>query len=278
MKALIYFIINYDYFTVKLWKLTMKSLIKYSNLTNVDILVITNKTFYKPILRLTEKSDIKIHMILHDCPDNTLLDSRLRRLEIFDVYNITKYDVVMHMDYDCIVQKCIWENIFKKYISQMQDNKIYSYTEEKNNKSSYNKLFYSFQSYSHKEIRKFQKNNANTFSSGVFMFKPSKKMNRVFKDMYNFIISNLDIRHFYEQSGMNVYAHDKMLVDTELLSNIIVSRNIKPNKHGNPKLHDYDIDIRNVIVHFCGIGFVKEKEDRMREYYRLVRKINPCLN
>jgi hypothetical protein len=170
------------------------------------------------------------------------------------------------MDYDCIVQKCVWDNIFKE--CDLEKGVLYSYKEEGH--KGHMKSFYGFRNYTRKTLSHFKSEQVYPFSTGIFMFKPCAYMKRSFEKLEAFILRNTDIPHFYEQSGMNVYFNTRNMANTTLLKCIVHSKNIKPNLAGKPKITDTRVDPGVVITHFCGIGYHPEKLGRMSRYWAMV--------
>jgi hypothetical protein len=270
MKALIFFVLTFQHSMVELWKMTTQSLLHFSDMSHIDILVITCGTFVEDIKEFARDNNIhELSIITLPRKDTCLFDSRLHRFRIHEYKDVSMYDTVMYMDYDCIVHMCLWANIFNKFT--LEKGILYSYKEAGFN--GHNKIFYGFGNYTHASLMRLKSENVYPFSTGIFMFKPCRRMKRSFGKLEAFVIDNLNIPHFYEQSGANVYFNNRNESDTSTLKCIVNSKNIKPNMYGSPKLDDAMIETHVVVTHFCGIGYHPEKMERMAKYFKMAKKL-----
>ena len=96
-------------------------------------------------------------------------------------------------------------------------------------------------------------------------------MRRSFEKLEELVLDNLDVPHFYEQSGANVFFNKTNMADTVLLTDIVDSKNIKTNRNGEPTLVDHSVNSDIVITHFCGIGYHPEKIKRMKRFWKMVK-------
>lgn len=268
MKALIFFVLTFQNSMIELWKMTMKSFLYFSDTTNIDILVITCGTFVEEIKEFAVDNNIHVNIVMLPSKDKCLFDSRLHRIHIHEYKDVSMYGLVMYMDYDCIIQKCLWANIFNKFT--LRKGILYSYKES--GFDGHNKIFYGFGNYTQTSLTRFKNEKIYPFSTGIFMFKPCRRMKRSFLKLETFVLDNLDFPHFYEQSGVNVYFNNRNKSDTSTLRCIVDSKNIKPTLYGSTKLEDATIDARAVVTHFCGIGYHREKMVRMSKYFEMVTK------
>lgn len=277
-KSLLYFVVNNVSEMVDLWKITMDSILFFSRKCidkYIDILVITNTVHVNEMREYVAKHKINVIFVITNV-QTSLFESRMQRLHIHKLYpELRMYNMIMYMDYDCIVKKCLWHNLLKKIYNDDRDGILYSYREDKI--KHHNKVFYSFGDYITSDFDYFYENELYPFSSGIFVFKNTHQMKVHFRELTTYINDNLDKLHFYEQSAMNVFFNKAGNVDTKLMKNIVISKNIKPNKTGNPKTTDWDFDVRSVVVHFCGIGYYAEKKKRMLLYMDMLQRIDPCL-
>lgn len=282
-KALLYFVLNHTPSVVDLWKITINSLVKHSSQALADsyinLLVITNETYAPNVRYFADIKNLRVTIVVSGAfPDAELFDSRMRRFDVFELSHIVDvydYDVVMHLDYDCVIHKCLWQHLLRPCIPKLVDGVLYAYNEQGTH--AHHKIFYGFKEYTTDDIKRFKRDRIYPFSTGVFMIRPTFASSELFRKVKTFINKTKRKTHFYEQSGANVYLNNRELCNTRLLRHLVQSRNIKPNHHGHPRLKDHDIDTRTVVTHFCGIGYEREKAQRMRRFVRFLDKLHPCV-
>jgi len=261
-RFLIYTIANYTKQQVSMIRYMLKSLSRYTNVDAYDLLIVTNRNFQDHIASWNVSKRFNLLFSIHNT-DKTLEDEKMKKIKIFDYFpDVKNYDKVLYLDYDCVVEGDI-VHLFKQ--AQLAKGRLYPYPEDRD----LTKIFYGLQSYSEKDLMYFEQNGIAGFSTGVFMFKPSREIATHFLNVQKEAMT-FHGQHFYEQSFMNHYFNKKRLANTSVLAGVVKSRNIKA-ECGPPMIRDSDINLDVAITHFCGIGYYKERLMRMRRYYRMIK-------
>lgn len=269
-KNLIYIEVNYSNKEIALFELFIKSLVITTKKRSFDLLVITNDAFKQEIQNILNTYLFQNDTYFLTVPrDYNFEKAGLKTLEVFKFDRVLSYEKILHVRCDIIFQRDI-QILFDLPI---KDNRLYSYTEEPYN---HNSPFYGLQNYTQEDLLYFKTNYIKTFTSSVFMFKPSKEMAWHFQNVRKLADIYSGGNVFSDQCYLNYYFNSKKLSNTKLLEGYIESRNIKTNIEGKPTKHDTLFDIKTVVVNFCGLSYYEEKKLRMEQYIKFIMDMFPC--
>ena len=141
-------------------------------------------------------------------------DVCFNKMKIFDYPEISKYDCLIYFDSDVLINYDI-SNLFE----QCYDDVLYAAVEDYNI-DNHNRLQFSIESYSDKELDFFRQNQIYTFNAGVFMLKNSKLMKSHFESIYKNMIrfQKLVNRPFFsDQAFLNQYFNTGNLINNEVI-------------------------------------------------------------
>ena len=216
---LIYMCVFHNKNYIQLLRLLLRSIHLTSGLTNIDILIITSSEFQSLIHQEIYMLNLPIHYYILDL--NTMLESAVARLHIFDYDRINKYDNLLYLDTDILVNGDL-DNIFKLPI---ESNKLYA-VEEGTIGDEYNvwgACFFDFSVYS---------TTTPAFSTGVLYFRNSESIRTLFQNTHRHIQS--DERQFstLEQPFLVYNAFIEKKYDNQLLNTYVINRptDVEPGK------------------------------------------------
>jgi len=245
---LVYFTVGYNRSYIDVLYLAVKSL-KYFN-PQLDVLIICDKTFESEC-----KSKLPENVIIVPVPDSTQpAFASINKLEIFNVYDIQKYDKVFFLDTDIITHTDIIP-YFEKIIKQ---DTLYVYTEDTDPLANA-KGWFSYNNYTQEDLERLQRENIHPFNAGCFGFYPDNSMREHFNNILDFIKNYKGSLGIYEQSFMNVYFNKINNTDRTLLT----KENYTMSPHDNGTL----ISCEGMLVHFAGcIGNASLKYANIKTY------------
>lgn len=244
---LIYFCIFHKSSYIELLDLLLKSLKQKGNLDkNTDLLVITHPNFVPEIKKLS--SDLKIYTLTL----TTLFEACHSRLNIFSYPDISKYDKILYLDSDIIINNDI--NLILN--NNIESNILYALEEGTIESYMFGGTFFDF--------TKIDK-NIKAFSSGILFFKNSPQI----KDLFNTIQNHIAFDHyppvFGDQPYFNYNAITLNMYNNTLLKQYAVNYDLINTEHNIRK------DI--VIYHFSGVpGLYVYKYPKMISFFN---KITP---
>ena len=269
-RFLLYAVLNYTEKEMPLFHLMMRSLRRYSSYDKYDFIIITNKafsTYIKRYLHVAQTLNVKFMIIPRD---KDLRVAKTRRMEILRHPDLHKYETVMYMDGDCIVQGDFVPLMDRK----LKKGVLYPYTEDGSN-LSHKSIFYGLQNYTNEQMEWLRTHYIKTFSTGVFMFKPCNEFSKHIKAIQKMMLTHKG-PYFTDQSFFNYYFNINKLSDTSVLTGRVISRNIKNNIEGKPTLTNTMFDTSILINHFCGLEYWDEKRIRMVRFWNMVKKLHEC--
>lgn len=190
---LVYFVIGADPQYSQLLEYCINTIRCYPENDEYDILVMCDSDYAKHVSHLP----VKIHIT----PVNsTPVQSSMRKIEIFKVPDIEKYDKILYLDADIVVTGSLAPIFDRVYDSE----KLYV----KADGGSHTDKYWSRcdDPYDAETLARFTEHNIFTFNCGHFSFKNSPSMRSHFEAVCSTIehVFNPSI-HFYEQSFMNEY-------------------------------------------------------------------------
>lgn len=278
-KNLLFIDLNWSENEVKLFDLFWHSLLLSTPKEKVsfDLLLITNYKFKPKLLKILQRNPLDIHVIFIMIPRDQLFErATLRTLDLFMYTDVVKYEKALHVRPETIVLR----DINRLFAKKIEPGLIYSYTEASNRWEQYdhNSPFYGLQNYNQEEMLFFKKHYIKTWNSSIYMMVPDQSMKEHFGRVQKLADKWIGRNVYSDQCYMNFYFNMLKRSNTKLLNGLIESRNIKTNIEGAPTLSDSSIDIKVVLINFCGLAYFDEKVKRMMSYIEFLQEMRPCMD
>lgn len=211
-----------------------------------------------------------VFLMVHQ--DYTFERASLRHLDLFQYQEALLYKKVLHIRPEVLVMRSL-DILFQKKI---ESGLIYSYCESDG--YDHNTPWYGLMNYSQENLVYFKTNYIKTWTSSVYMMVPDEKAKYHFTKIRELADRYIGKRVYNDTCYMNFYYNMQKLSNTKLLKGLVESRNIKTNIEGKPTVSDTSIDIRVVMINFCGLAYSEEKRKRMNRYLRFLQEMQPCIS
>lgn len=229
-KYLVYYTHGYEDLYLDIMKLSIKTLRDNTDMSNIDILVMSDNKYVERI-----KSEIENVYILPMNDSKRPDEASMHKLNIFDFSKIYEYEAVMFIDSDILVYMDVG-----KLLEKVVRSDVFYVCTEKIEGDEHKSIIHSLLKYTDEEYKFLTDNNIIGLNAGCFLLKPSKENKAHFDNIHEMIRNHTD-DYFYEQSFMNHYFNlngqtDRTLLTTE---NYILW----------PKI---DVRYENSLLHFCG--------------------------
>ena len=236
MKNLVYYCLGLkdEYFSI--FEKSIKSL-DYSNPEIIDVLIITNKSFFDKNLFNFERKNTYYHFVDEFKNGDDVCFSKLN---VFDWEGIGGYENLLMIDCDVLVDTQLSE-IFQKCTDK---NKLYAPIEDESFEN-HRRIYFSLGNYTDEDIKFFKDNNIHTFNCGTYMLKNSPEMRNHFSTV-NRMIKGYTGDYFSDQSFMNYYFNKSKLVDYSVIDS---KKNLVYAVQENIDLIQ---DTKGKIFHFIG--------------------------
>ena len=232
-------------------KLFLFSMILYSKLDSYDIIIITSPDFVEDINKISIDFNIELKILIVECKN--LNDAQLSRFKIFNYPDIQKYEKILYMDTDILIQGNL-EIIFNVDI----EDKVYGIIENDRTIESFThggQLF---------DFTKVDRNIKGT-NSGVLLFKNSETICNLFTEILNEKNINFNC---LDQSLLNYYC-----IKSNLFGNNIL---MKYAYLANSLLYPVSPKNNNTIIinHFYGGGKIKKIDRMLAHFLHLLEVLN----
>ena len=210
-KTLVYMSVFHDKRYVEMLRLLLFS-IKYNvkELTNVDILILTEKALEPSIQNISTLLDIPFHIYLLEGV-KTASEASTTKLNIFEYPNIHKYNRLLYLDTDIIIQ----HDISPLFTEPLED-RLYAVEEGIIGEAFHGSWFFDFNKI---------KRNTPAFNAGVFLILNTTTMNGIFKDVLNYMNKSILNKHqmapCYEQPYLNYFTISNSRQDTTFMKQYI---------------------------------------------------------
>jgi hypothetical protein len=251
MKHLIYVCVFYQKGYINLLELLTHSIMKrgHINPATTDILIMTSPEF-KPLIKDTLEY-LEFNFQYHILPLKTMMEAACCRLNIFDYEHIEKYDTILYLDTDVLINSDV-NVLFQQKIAT---DKLYA-LEEGDIECGY------FGGERYFDFSKIDKKTPG-FSSGVLYFCNSPEMRSLF---------SLIKAHIHD----DIYVK-KNSIDTCMDQPFIVFNAINEKKYDNQFLKPYvemkptALTKERIIYHFSGgPGKYMDKIMYMRHFLKMM--------
>lgn len=213
---------------IKLLKLLITSISEKGNVkANTDILIITSPVFQLLIQKELEGINLPLHYYTLNL--QSLMESSCCKLKIFQYPNIDKYEKILYLDTDVLVNS----DVNPLFDIDISSEKLHALEE-----GNIGHVFWGAQFFD------FTKNTSSTtaFSAGVFYFMNSVSMRKLFED------TNLHIERYLSTGGSVPTCLDQpFLVYNSVITDKYDNQFMKKYLENNPSVRD-----DKIIYHFPG--------------------------
>lgn len=253
-KNLLYFCVFYNRGYFELLDILLRSLLKNSDLTNIDLLVFTSKDLEVEVVNLSNKFNIPI--LVHIFDFNTQHEAGCARLFIFDFPKINEYKTFLYMDTDIVVDG----DISKLFTLDIEE-KVYAKKEYSIGGEGHGGWFFDFNTIDEKK---------DAINSGILLFPNSEKIRRVFNTIRCHIDTLKKAQSLLplcmDQSFIIYHLFKNNLYNNELLNPFIFLAQF----NDPPILNDNSL----LLSHFVWpIGNTNHKKNRMLTHISKVFKV-----
>ena len=249
---LIYMCVFFQESYINLLQLLLKSIVIRANINKetTDILILTSTELRPLIQEKLDNLDLSLNYYILNL--TTLFESACARLEIFDYNNINKYDNILYLDVDILINSDI--NIL--FNLDISSEKIHALEEGEISNTNHGRQFFDF-----------SKINENTtaFTSAVLLFKNSDTI----KQLFNTIKSHI-IDYIYTNGNSVPGCLDQPF---------IIYNAISQNKYDNKILNKYVennpsvISSEKIVYHFPGgLGNYSHKFPIITNFWENINK------
>ena len=231
---------------INLLKLLIRSISVKANINKetTDILIITSPSFLRQIQKELKSFDLSIHYYLLDL--HTLMESACCRLKIFRYDTIDKYQKILYLDTDVLVNSDV-NTLFDIEISP---EKLYALEEETIAHEFFGSQFFDFTKFNQ---------TMPAFSSGVLYFMNSISIKKLFEDT-NVHIAN----HLSEKKFVTACLEQPFLVYNSFIQEKYDNQLLKKYLEINPSI----VTNKKIIYHFAGgPGNYSSKWDKMITFW-----------
>jgi lipopolysaccharide biosynthesis glycosyltransferase len=243
MNNLVYYTVGYSASYIDITELSIRTLRMFG--WSGDVMILCDES-------LAEQCKQRITgVIIHALPDSkSPQEASMRKLTIFDIPNIDRYDRVLFLDSDIIVHV----DVSTVFSSIVDSGRLYVATES-TNQEHHRHLFFSLENYTQQQLQHFKEQDIHVFNAGTFGFVRGHAMQGHLAAVREMIATHTG-KFFYEQSFLNVYFNTRGITDRCVFSD---QRYVF--HHGDTLNHT------GKLIHFCGNpGVGVEKMARMTAY------------
>lgn len=243
---LVYTTIGFSKSYAQCIQLFLKSILLYSSLKGIDILIICDEDMFSEVSDIAysifDNEYLKNKMFFLVAPNSAdAMKASIHKLNIFDFPQLEAYKNILFVDVDvlCLHSLDAFFSIMDEKITDERKHYLYAHKEKED--PMQNKIpFWSMNNYTDDDMQFFKDNHICPFNAGMFAFRYSLEMKEHFARVSEMIITSPKV-FFFEQAYMNVYFNKKNLVRYDLISN--------DNYTIFPSL---DKLYKDTFVHFCG--------------------------
>jgi lipopolysaccharide biosynthesis glycosyltransferase len=244
---LIYACVSHQKSYIKLLKLLINSISLKGNINKdtTDILIITSPEFY-PIIQ-KDLEDFGLPICYYTLDLSSLMESSCCKLKIFSYNQIDKYQKILYLDTDVLVNSDI--NVL--FNTEISSDKLYALEEGNISHEYWGSQFFDF--------TKFDK-DTSAFSAGVFYFMNSVSMKNLFENV------NMHITNYVGDTP-------KCLDQPFLVYNSVIQGNYD-NQFMKKYLENNPTEVNNekIVYHFPGgPGDYSDKFAKMTAFWKKIK-------
>eukprot|EP01036_Dinobryon_divergens_P033619 gene33619-43449_t len=240
--------------TVMMVRSLFASIIRNPPTCLVDIFILTDRDNFEAMQPLVDMFGVRLHEMPRN-EDGEL--SSMTKLQVFSIPQIHSYAAVLFVDADILFNI----DSLGSFMSKVSNfpNKLHVFRESPT-AETFTSFYFSLSAYpvSKEDIATFNAEKISPFNAGIFMFQPTKIMQRHFQNVLDLIaVYPKNATYFFEQSFMNYYfAKNRAVVYTI-------------TQEDSTMMANKNDDSKNIsaLLHFAGAGN-PNKLPRMRNYMK----------
>jgi len=216
---------------INLLKLLITSISEKAKINNetTDILVITSPSFQPLIEKELEMFELPLKYYILNL--QSLFDSGCARLNIFKYDSINKYNKILYLDTDTLLNSDV--NVL--FSLKMSSNKIYALKEGTIGHEYWGSQFFDFTKH---------KRDLSAFTSGVLLFRNSNGMKSLFNTIQSHIVDYIHIKH----NSIPVCLDQPFIVYNSVSQNKYNNKLLKKYVENNPSV----VNPEKIVYHFPG--------------------------
>lgn len=214
-KNLVYFTLNYNLDYIFLFLYCLRSLAKFKNTSDYDMLIICPKNYSQIILEIIEAYNIDLNCVnlyFHHVPlSDDGVAASMNKLKVYGWADINKYGKVLFLDVDILFNRPVCD-LFKL---QLKPGILHS-TIHAAQDHLHSTPYHSLKEYSLSELNNFKQQGIYAFNAGQFMFINTPRMLAHFYNI-DWLSQSWPDNFFFEQSFMNHYFNTNLISDVQVL-------------------------------------------------------------
>ena len=247
-KHLVYLCVFFNPIYIDLLGILMKTVAFYSKTDDIDFLILTSEDFKPLIDSLSALLEIPIKTKIFNFV--TVFEAMCARLLIFDYEDIEKYEKVLYIDTDIIVQ-----NDLNVLFDQDIGDRVYGVKEGVIGDEYFGGWFFDFSKYD---------KNAAAMNSGTLLFRPSSEIRRIFAEANAHIMrmrnAGETLPLCIDQPFLNYHLRINDKCDVEYMNKYVL---LYHNNPPPPPVAPTDV----IMCHFSWpYGNAKNKKERISKY------------
>lgn len=227
------------------------------NKNTTEILILTSPSIQPLIQKELEQFDLPIFYYILDF--HTLFDAGCARLHIFEYEHISKYDKILYLDTDVMLNS----NVNVLFDLDLLSDKLYALEEGTIGEIHWGSQFFDL-------IKIPYNKNMSAFTSGILLFKNSHSI----QDLFNVI--NLHIKNYIyiQHNPIPVCLDQPFIVYNAILHNKYDNLLLKTYVENNPSY----VSSEKIVYHFPGCpGAYNSKISKMADFWKKMNnKLKIC--
>jgi lipopolysaccharide biosynthesis glycosyltransferase len=198
-----------------------------------------------------EMSELNLNLNYYTLNITTLFDSGCARLNIFKYDQINRYDKILYLDTDILINS----DIYKLLNIDISPDKIYALEEGNIGNEFWGSMFFDFNIYNM---------NSPAFTSGALYFRNSDSM----KNLFHCIQMHIDDHVNKKQLPIPYCLDQPFIIYNSFISNRYDNQLMKNFMENNPQ----QVNDNKVIYHFPGCpGWFASKNEKMTHFWEKMK-------
>lgn len=244
---LIYMCVFHQMSYINLLTLLITSILAKANINKetTDILIITSPSFQPLIKNKLESFNLDLCYYILDL--HSLFDAGCSRLNIFKYENINKYNKILYLDTDILLNSDI--NVL--FNLEITSDKIYALEEGNIEHEYWGGQFFDFNKFNRTE---------SAFTSGILLFSNSDSMKLLFNTIQTHIVDYI----YTKKNGIPICLDQPFIVYNAISQNKYDNQVLKSYVENNPSV----VSSEKIVYHFPGTpGFYDSKFYKMSNFW-----------
>lgn len=214
-KNLVYFTLNYNLDYIFLFLYCLRSLAKFKNTSDYDMLIICPEQYEQIIKEVIAAHNIDMsctNLYFHHVPVSTDgVEASMNKLKVYGWAEINNYGKVLFLDVDILFNRPVCD-LFKLQLTPGVLHATIHATHDHLHTTPYHRI----KEYSQLEMHTFKYKGIYAFNAGQFMFMNSPRMLAHFYNI-DWLSRAWPDNYFFEQSFMNHYFNTNLISDVQVL-------------------------------------------------------------